>query len=131
MNPKKLGCCSVCDAEIYEIKLRYTQPPLERVPRQLGKPLDKAWKVEFVLQDGSTMSLSFCEDCKNKLNETQFPSLWNRVLESWIFEMRNDVRKVLPAKPLTQPQRENMQKWFANQVNNGMVGIIATTSLRD
>ena len=131
MNPKKLGCCTVCDKEIYEISLRYTQPPLERFPRKLGIPKEDAWKVEFILRDGSTMSLSFCEACKNNLTTGQFPSLWNRVLESWVFEMRDDVRKVLPVKPLTPTQKESMQKWFETQVGNGMLGILASVPLKD
>jgi len=131
MNPKKMGCCSICDKEIYEIILRYTQPPLERFPRKLGLPKDDAWKVEFALKDGSTMSLSFCEECKNKLTTKQFPVLWNRVLESWVFEMQDDVRKVLPAKPLTTRQTEELTKWFETQVGNGMMGILASVQLKE
>ena len=77
------------------------------------------------------MSLSFCEACKNNLTAGQFPSLWNRVLESWVFEMKDDVRKILPAKPLTQTQKEAMQKWFDTQIGNGMMGILASVSLKD
>lgn len=131
MSVKRLGSCSICDKEIYEITLRYTTPPLERIPRKLGKPTNDAWKVEFVLRDGSTMSLSFCEDCKKKLTEAQYPALWKKVMESWIFEMRDDVRKVLPTKPLTDKERAHIEKWLESQTDNGMLGVISSIKLQE
>lgn len=57
------GCCTACNKPVFEVKARFASGPLSRAPSVVGKPEDNARRVTFLLSDGSTVALSFCEPC--------------------------------------------------------------------
>lgn len=95
-SPKLTGCCSACDVECFEVLTR----DAERRPKQTGRPLDHAWRLGLLMVNGSTMDLTFCTDCKDKLQPGDFLPLWHRVLLSW-----------------------GKCEWATSQVDNGLVAI--------
>lgn len=65
---KRVGCCTLCDEAVMEIKQLYrlnSGHPYAGMPRVVGGPLADARRVTFLLADGSVMVLTFgtCERC--------------------------------------------------------------------
>ncbi|KPK68171.1 hypothetical protein AMJ82_08905 [candidate division TA06 bacterium SM23_40] len=74
-NKKKIGCCTLCGKEVFEILSRYPQDhPLAGEPRKLGKPLESARRVDLVLIGGSTASVTVCSSCE--VSDKTLPRLW-------------------------------------------------------
>ena len=86
-NVKRPGCCTLCDAEVFEVVRRN---PETRAPIQVGRPLETAMRVTFLLQSGSQMDLTFCRACTDKLAPHDYAGIWKRVLASWIAESGKD-----------------------------------------
>ena len=86
--PKVLGCCTICDAEVFEIELRN---PDTRVPTKVGKPHADAMRTDFRMMDGTLMSLTFCAKCAADLEPAKFPAIWARVKASWLAEKKGVV----------------------------------------
>jgi len=91
---KKIGCCTLCEKEVFNIQQRFTEPPLERWPRFVGAPTDDAMRLEFELLDGSTANMTFCRECA-KTAPKQLKKIWAACLEAARFE--NDNRTALGA----------------------------------
>lgn len=119
MNEKKVGCCTLCDTPVFEIVQRF-DPPLSE-PKAIGPPTDRAYKVSFVLMDGSIMYLTFCDLC----TPTKFPEIWGKVLRSWGRELDDDYRELVGAKRMTKEQRQVNEAWLLGMVHQIPLGIIA------
>lgn len=86
MSPKLIGCCTCCDREVFDVARR----DADRRPIETGAAHEDAMRVKFVLVDGKTMDLTFCEPCASSLTSAQFPHIWQRVMVSWIAESGAD-----------------------------------------
>lgn len=100
---KRPGCCSACDAEVFDVRTRDKET---RAPVALGAPLDNAVRATFVLFMGSQMSLTLCSDCAAALTPADFPILWQRVMAGWIAKSGTD------------------HPWARSQADNGIVGLL-------
>lgn len=105
MKPKLAGCCSKCDAEVFEVSVR---DPETREPKRagLGSPLENAVRATFVLMNGSRMDLTFCAACMDELTPADYAALWRRVVVSWVHETSED------------------PSWVRSQVDNGIAGLL-------
>lgn len=110
MQPKLIGCCSTCDAEVFEIMRR---DPDTRAPTKVGGPTDDAMRATFLLADGSKMDLTFCRECASTLEPAVFSTLWRRVLASWIAQSGVD------------------HPWVKEQPSNGIMGLLHVVAWED
>lgn len=104
-SEKLNGCCTKCDKEVFEI---VTRNPDTREPIRVGKPLENAMRLTFILADGSKMDLTFCAECARGLLPDEFSFLWRRVLRSWVAESGAD-------HPFVKTQGSNAILALANQ----------------
>lgn len=81
--PKCAGSCTLCGKMTFDV-LR--QRP-DGTPARLGRPRAEARRLHFVLADGSTMALTFCEPCARDLTPIHYPIIWQKVLEAFRLEI--------------------------------------------
>ena len=113
--PKVAGSCTLCGKMTFDV-LRQNA---DGTPIRLGKPLDTAWRLHFVLADGSTMSLTFCEPCARDLAPIHYPLIWQNVLEAFRHEI-----ELLEAR---DPERHEARVRAASRLAaNVPLGVIAT-----
>lgn len=98
MNPKLLGSCTKCDAEVFDIVER----DIDRLPKRVGAAHDDAIRVNFLMLDGSRMDLTFCQPCADGLIADDLQWIWRRVMKSW---------------PADHP-------WTKTQTENGLLAIL-------
>lgn len=103
MKPKLHGCCSKCDAEVFEIIER---DPETRAPTRVGAPLDEAERATFLLMNGSRMDLTLCAGCAAGLQPADYAFLWQRVMVSWIAQSGPD------------------HPWPKSQIDNGICAVL-------
>lgn len=132
MNPKRAGCCTVCERPVFDIVSSYTQAPLVGFPRKLGSPNDSAYRVEYALSDGSSTYLTFCDEClPAAMAAEMFPILWEKCIATFVFEMRDDVRAAQPASPYTARQRAAVEADLQRLSGMSLVGVIAQQKWAD
>jgi len=110
MTHKLIGCCSSCDAEVFDIVQRN---PETREPTKVGASHDDAMRAAFLLADGSLMDLTFCRECASTLEPATFPMLWQRCMASWIKQSGAD------------------HPWVKTQNDNGIMGLVRVISWKD
>lgn len=126
---KRPGCCTHCGKEVYKVVTRYPEGPLHRFPRQLGKPLPEARRIDYVLVGGQHAALTSCKDCVPFLcDPKEYPKIWQQVIQSFLFEERDDVRAAMPSAPRTPEQRSANLRGILALVNNPPLGVIAISA---
>ena len=125
MDVKKTGCCTLCDTEVHEVKTYFPEGPLYRFPRKIGKPLPSKVSIEYVLSDGSRATLTSCTACESAmLDPANFPSIWRKVIRTFMFEEQDDVRVCLPAPQRTPADKARILVDIAALANNPPLGVI-------
>lgn len=100
---KLTGCCTCCNKEVYEIRQKYASDHVYAgQPMKVGKPFD-ARQYEMLLSDGSTMTVTYCSDCKPDLARD-----WHTILEAWGRELNDEHRSHLGLPPASQEAKN----WF-------------------
>lgn len=107
---KTIGCCSLCDAEVFDIARR---DPLTQRPLAVGPPHDDAQRATFVLKNGHQMDLTLCSNCLETLMPENFATLWRGVMDGWLSESG-------PAHP-----------WVRSQMDNGILGLLHARPWKD
>ncbi len=129
---KKYGCCTFCDAEVYEIKTYFPEGPLQGFPRKTGRPLPSAWRIDYVLTDGSSTTLTSCETCVPKMTDAaNFPAIWAKVVRSFMFEEQPEVRAALPANQRTVAEQEHILNELTVLSQNLPVGVLSSMRRTD
>ena len=106
MSPYKIsGACTICDERCFEVKAVYQDHEIRPgEPKRLGKPLDGAMQLVFLLFDGSKTYLTFCGSCAQALKPDQYTAIWRKNMRSWKRELKGD-----------RPE------WFLRQFDNGLL----------
>ena len=118
--PKVAGSCTLCGMMTFDV-LRQTA---DGTPTRLGKPRDIARRLHFVLADGSTMSLTFCDPCARNMTPVHYPIFWQNVLEAFRQEI-----ELLEAR---DPERHEARVLAASRLAaNVPLGVIATERWAD
>ena len=60
---KRLGCCTLCDREVFEVVRRYTEGEVAGWPKQVGAPHAEARRVWLVFADGTIGAATLCGEC--------------------------------------------------------------------
>jgi hypothetical protein len=100
---KWVGLCTLCDAECFEIRERYTRGVLAGKPRRVGAPLEGARRVHLVFADGTTGNVTLCSSCE--ATPDTMGALFHEIRETSSAEGRNDHREAAGGKPLDLRQR--------------------------
>ena len=81
---KRLGCCTLCETEVYEVKEYLDRPdsPRHGHPCRLGPLLENGTQVVFQMSDGSEAAITFCVPCAGPLTAADYPGIWQIVCES-------------------------------------------------
>lgn len=123
---KHAGCCSRCNVEIREVTTRFPEGPLHGWPRGIGAPLENSWRIEYVLLDGTRATVSCCENCKSWMcDPANFSEMWQKVIRTFLFEERDDVRAALPCAPRTAEQRSAALAGILKIQQSPPIGVIA------
>jgi len=102
---KKIGCCTSCGKEVYEITKRFpSDHPYAKEPVSVGKPIDAVTRT-LLLTDGSTMDLTYCSEC-----EVNFSKDWRTVLNAWAREMTDEYRENIGLGKIEN--KEPYRIWF-------------------
>lgn len=84
---KLVGCCTLCDTEVFEVLKRFTDGPMKGEAKQLGRPLLNAEKVTMVLLgSGHHATVTVCNKCE--VTPDNLPFLWRKVMMATRREMR-------------------------------------------
>ena len=113
---KRFGCCSVCDAEVFEVVQRWPRDHryLPGEPRTLGRPLPGARRATLVLTwSGHICNMTLCGDCN--LDEKNIPAIWQKTLRTMARERQDDYRVSINTKPL-KPGREANTVWDVHRI---------------
>lgn len=129
---KKTGSCTLCDAEVYEIKTYFPEGPLYGFPRSIGKPLPNAWRVDFALTDGSHCSLTCCESCLPFMTDpANIGAIWAKVIRTFMFEEQPEVRAALPATARTAQEQERVLTELTTLSHNIPIGVLSSVRLSE
>ncbi|KKM73967.1 hypothetical protein LCGC14_1405090 [marine sediment metagenome] len=120
MNIKRNGCCTLCDEPVFEIA-----PSTGAV----GQPLDNAVRATLILTDGSTVSLTFCDQCET---ETKLTEIWSKCVETMAFQC-NHLAEIKGRKVSDQEIEVAQQEVIRlmGMVPLGVVGAIAWSEVND
>jgi len=114
---KKLGCCTVCDVEIFEVVSRHIDGPYKGEAKQLGRSLPGARRVTIVRASGNQSNWSLCSDCE--LHPLDFPRLNRKEVAAMVKE-----RNTAMDTPRQMEAREKMLSLFEFDVPVGVLGEI-------
>lgn len=120
---KKLGCCSMCDAEVFEARTRY--PPdhsLSKEIRQVGKCLDGAKRMTFVLANGSQTDFTFCNSCNPQ--PRHLPDLWKKTMAAMALQSDPAHRVAIGAGQLNSSQLAEMKRGLLKLANTPPLGVL-------
>lgn len=115
---KKAGCCTLCDEPCFEVIS--TWDAHERYPgepKRLGKVVGDATRISYMLLDGRSCDLTFCEDCAQTVNQTHYVEIWEKVCRTWRREMKTTGTPV--------------PDWYYEQFNNGLLSEMGRVLWRD
>ena len=113
-SPRKIaGCCTLCDKPQFEILRKYTEGPRAGEPADFGKPEPGVTRVTFLLADGSTTDMTFCESCVGNIS---FSEAWRRNMAAFDFEFEH--REALGLQPLTEKQHDQQREDLVKLVDN-------------
>lgn len=79
---KRPGHCTLCETPVREIVAKHTTGPLKGEPSQLGEWKDNAYRVSYLLSDGSIADITFCENCL----DGDFGEIWAAVKDRFMWE---------------------------------------------
>lgn len=103
---KITGMCTICDAECYEIiSLWKAHEHRPGEPKSVGRVLDHAVKVTFMLMDGTLADLTFCAMCASACDLDKYTEIWRKVMRSWIREQNGG----------------DHSSWMPQQFSNGLL----------
>ncbi len=129
---KRVGCCTLCDKPVFEVKETFTKPPMVGWPRRLGKPNEDAFRVDYIMLDGSHIHLTFCADCLEQAKRPEtYPVLWDSVLKSFLWEAEPEVRRILPCAAYTPEQKAVFDQFIQQQMKNALVSVLVVQKWRD
>ena len=112
------GSCCKCDKLCFEVRARYeAHERLPGEPKRLGKPLDGATKVIFMLYGGSLATLLMCGRCAGELNPGHYVDLWRKSLRSY-------------GRELVKPN-EGTVKWYRSMFNEGLLCEVGRVTFKE
>ena len=115
---KIAGCCTICDTKLHEVLAVYeSHHPRAGEPKSLGPAIADAVRVTFGLYDGTRADFSFCKDCNEQLNESQYIEIWDKAIRSFVREGSD--------------QNSKHMQWFLPLLANGLLGRLGTILLKD
>jgi hypothetical protein len=120
---KRLGCCTVCDVEIFDVTVRWTEGPYKGEAKQLGRPKLGARRLTLVRASGSQSNWSLCKDCE--VHPLDFPRLNRKELAAMAKE-----RNVARDTPAQMKIREKMLRLFEFDVPIGVLGEVPWLEVR-
>ena len=120
---KLIGCCTVCDAPIFEVASRHTEGPYKGEIKQLGQPLPGARRLTMVRISGSTSYLSMCKDCE--VTPENLPMLNKKEVAAMVYE-RNVAKDTMEQAAW----REKILRLFEFDIPLGVLGEVPWSEVR-
>lgn len=82
---KRPGHCTICETPVREIVSKHTKGKLKGEPIRFGPWLENAWRVTYLLSDGSTCDITFCDEHL----DADPAEIWGAVKERFLWEEEN------------------------------------------
>ncbi|MEE8327058.1 MAG: hypothetical protein V3R58_08500 [candidate division NC10 bacterium] len=123
MSEKRVGCCSLCNQEVFEAVSRWPSGfVLEQQIADVGAPVKGARRVTFLLVNGSLCDMTFCDRCDPVASN--LAKLWKKVCTTMAKELDPKYRAEIGAKQQTDEQRTQSEDNLINLFNNPPVGVL-------
>ena len=115
VDRKLMGCCTVCDAEIFEVASRYSEGLRIGEPKQLGRPLPGARRTTIIRASGRQSNWSICGDCQ--IDSLDIPRLNQKEIAAMVME-----RNLATNDTMAQAtKREQMLRLFQFDIPLGVL----------
>ncbi len=110
---KRPGCCTLCEIPVREVVSKHTTGKLKGEAIQFGPWLENAWRVTYLMSDGSTADITFCEghldgDCEE---------IRKSYTERFLWEEENRSLICPAAPPRTAVQQHAVEKELDRVLN--------------
>lgn len=119
---KRLGCCTLCDKEVWDVTARFVDSELSGRPRSVSQPHESARRVWLLFANGNHGYVTLCDDCQ-ATHET-LPEIHAQIRRAWAFEGTNGKREQAGEKPLTERQQWIQGAWQLGEVDNIPIGVL-------
>jgi len=113
MDMKMPGCCTLCDAPLFEIIKVHAEGYLKGLPETFGAPSKNAWRVTFVTMNGTRTDMTFCEDCLPKIDDNM-SKIHNKVVRAFIFERGHP-----------RSDQKTHDESMMRSINNSILGVLS------
>lgn len=120
---KRIGCCTFCDKEIFEVVSRYSEGPFKGEIREVGLPLPGARRVMIVRASGNTTPWSYCGTCE--ILPDDMPYLNTKEIGAMVKE-----RSVAHDTMAQSEARAKMLRLFEWDIPIGVLGEMPWTEVR-
>lgn len=112
-GPARPGLCTWCDAPSRE-KMDFFPAGHQRAgePMRMGGISPGARITEFMLSDGSTMSVLLCAECAAALKPAMYGPIMRRIIESWEEQLSDARRAVLNVKAWPDERKRSYREKF-------------------
>ena len=101
---KRPGCCTLCETPVREVVSKHTKGKLKGEAEQFGPWLMNAWRLTYLMSDGSTADITFCDEHL----EGDFDEIWQICKDRFLWEEENLVP--LKTTPRTAVQQDKVEK---------------------
>lgn len=99
---KRPGCCTLCETPVREVVSKHTKGKLKGEAIEFGPWMENAWRVTYLMSDGSTADITFCPECF----DGDFEEIQKKYTERFLWEEDKEIR-VLKGNP----ERTAMQQY--------------------
>ena len=109
-NINRLGRCTLCEVEIYNIKKTY--PNSHEYAGEavvLGGPLDNLRYVSLILVNGNQCRITMCKDCAETPEEDWISQVWHKIVNTWKMDLSDHHRELIGAK-INNPEQKDKQR---------------------
>ena len=124
----KMGCCICCAKAVFESITTWVSPhPLAGEMRKVGKPAADAVRLTLLLMDGSTVTMTVCEDCET--SNLPLAVMWSRAMVRTQWE--NENRACMGVGGLNDRQKAIVDETMMKLVFNPPLGVLGRSKWED
>lgn len=106
---KRLGACTLCDREVFEVIARHKEGEVAGWPARLGSPFPEARRATLLFASGTTGEVTLCGECQ--ITPETLPQVHHQIRRLWAFEGTNGKREQLKGRTQSVAEQWRMGAW--------------------
>ena len=110
---KRPGHCTLCESPVREIVSKHTKGKLKGEVIQFGPWLENAWRLTYLMSDGSTADITFCEEHL----DGDFEEIRKVYTERFLWEEDKEIRALKGNPERTAVQQHAVEKELDRVLN--------------